>query len=397
MVKRSSQVEYLLKNNKSVLVLGPRGIGKSFYINRLLGAFENTIKIDLLNSGLFSRYLNTPAQLFNEIQLYLQQHNHCLVFIDEIQRIPCLLNEVHRLLEEFPGQCTFALTGSSARKLKREQANLLAGRAIYLPFHPFTHQEVDFSVNMSKILQFGTLPTAFLEPDPILVRKYLFTYTDIYLKEEVLQEALVRNIDGFSRFLEIAAFDNGNPVNLSRIARQVKMSITSIKSHYQILRDTLLVTRIPAWSYSIRKQLQQAAKYYFFDNGVLNSLTGELATELRPSSYRYGRLFENLVINEIIRFIQHHDLPHKLYHYRTNHGVEIDLIIQSSPGKSPVALEIKSGTQPQFRDVRQLVTILDEEPRARCFVLCQTPMPYEERGVVFLPFPRGLPEIFGVD
>lgn len=243
-------------------------------------------------------------------------------------------------------------------------------------------------------MQYGTLPTAFLEKDIDLVENYLRTYTHIYLKEEIQQESLTRNIEIFARFLEFAAFENGNPINYSKIAKQLGVSLKTVQGHYQILEDTLIVTKIPAWTFSIRKQMIQMPKYYFFDNGVLNSLTGELKTDLKESSYRFGNLFENLVINEIIRYNILMEFDFKLYHYRTNHGSEIDIILQKNIKYPPVAVEIKSNTNPETIDVKQLKNFKEDFPDANCFVLCRTSHPYKIDDVTFLPFQDGIKELF---
>jgi predicted AAA+ superfamily ATPase len=393
MVQRINTIKEVLKKKKSVLVLGPRGSGKTYFVNHLLESFNNKLKIDLLDGALYRRYLNKPEQLSKDIE-YQLNNDVLYVFIDEVQTIPQLLNEVHRLIERYKGRCVFILTGSSARRLKRNETNLLAGRALFFPFYPFNSSEIDIEKHFSKILQFGTLPEVFLENDIELIKKYLLTYCYVYLKEEILQESVVRNIEGFSRFLELSAIENGMPVNFSKIAKQVGLSTNTVKGHYQIIEDSFLVTRIPAWTYSIKKQLQQSAKYYFFDNGIVNALTGELSTELRESTFRYGRLFENFVINEIIRYNTINELNYRLYHYRTNHGAEIDLILQKNIRSEPVAVEVKSGSNPGISDVKQFRSLRDDYPNAKCVVLCSTPFPYKDNGILFLPYKNGIKEIF---
>ncbi len=243
-------------------------------------------------------------------------------------------------------------------------------------------------------MQYGTLPKSFIEKDIELVEDYLRTYTHIYLKEEIQQESLTRNIDIFSRFLEFAAFENGHPVNYSKIGKQLGISLKTVQGHYQILEDTLIITKIPAWTFSIRKQMIKMPKYYFFDNGVLNSLTGELKTELKESSYRFGNLFENLVINEIIRYNTLMKFDYRLYHYRTNHGMEIDLILQKNIKYPPIAVEIKSGTNPEAVSIKQLKIFKEEFPNSNCYVLCRTPYSYKEDNIIFLPFQDGIKHIF---
>ena len=394
MIKRYTKIDELIAKNQSVLVLGPRGTGKSFYINNLLSNRTNKLVIDLLGAEAFSKFLKHPEQLSKQVEYQLNNSEQLLVFIDEVQRVPELLNEVHQLIEFHHERIQFILTGSSARKLRRSHANLLAGRAIYIPFYPFNNHEIDLLTCFDKIMQFGTLPKAFLENDPDLIDNYLRSYTHVYLKEEIQQESLTRNIEAFSRFLEFAAFENGQPINYSKIAKQIGVSLKTVQGHYQILEDTLIAVKIPAWTFSIRKQLLKMPKYYFFDNGVLNSLTGELRTELKESSYRFGRLFENFVVNEIIRYNTLMGFDYNLYHYRTNHGTEIDLILQKNIKSPPVAVEIKSAITPASTDVKQLAHFYDEFPDSKRIVLCRTQDPYREHGIDFLPFMTGIKQIF---
>jgi uncharacterized protein len=394
MIKRISEVEKLIKKKSSVLLLGPRGTGKSFYINDLLKSYTSPLCFNLLEAETYLTFLRAPGHLGKAVEYQLRHCDSCLVFVDEIQKVPSLLDEVHHLIELHKERITFILTGSSARKLKRSQANLLAGRAIFVGFYPLNHLEIDIHRDLEKALQYGTLPTAFVEEDEYIIQKYLKTYTHMYLKEEIQEESLTRNIEAFAQFIELAAFENGNPINYSKIAKQVGVSLKTIQAHYQILVDTLLFTRIPAWTNSIRKQLIQMPKYYIFDNGVLNALTGEIRAELIESSYRYGNLFENLVVNEIIRYNSLSGRDYALFHYRTNNGVEIDLIIQKNLRDAPIAIEIKSKKAPSIKDVPQFLHLREDYPDAKCYVICRTATPYCEGFVDFLPFPSGIKDIF---
>ena len=394
MLKRNTKINELIAKNQSVLILGPRGTGKSFYINHLLESWSSKLVIDLLAAEAYGQFLKHPEQLSKLVEYQLDNHKQLLVFIDEVQRVPALLNEVHHLIERHQDRIQFILTSSSARKLRRCHANLLAGRAIYIPFYPLNNHEIDLLIYFDKVMQFGSLPKAFLENDPDLLDNYLRSYTHVYLKEEIQQESLTRNIEAFSRFLEFAAFENGHPINYSKIAKQIGVSLKTVQGHYQILEDTLIAVKIPAWTFSIRKQLLKMPKYYFFDNGVLNSLTGELKTELKESSYRFGRLFENFVVNEIIRYNTLMGFDYNLYHYRTNHGTEIDLILQKNIKSPPIAIEIKSATNPKWADVKQLAHFYEEFPNSKRIVLCRALNPYSEHGIDFLPFNEGIKQIF---
>lgn len=290
---------------------------------------------------------------------------------------------------------TFILTGSSARKLKREQANLLAGRAIYSPFTPFSFEEVgqqNFLTKLEERLMFGLLPKAYLSTTKI-AHKYLNTYTHTYLKEEVQQAALVRDLAGFTRFLELAASLNGAPIHFANLGKKIKISAPTIKEYYQILKDTLLVFEVPAWTHSVKKQLQQASKYYFFDNGVLAALNGLLGSELKEHSATYGLLFENLVITELIKYNLMHDLQYSFYNYRTMQRQEVDLIIQKRPNTNPIIVEIKSSKHPTAKDVKAINKIasdLPEFPDCKKIVLCNCDRAYEDEGIIFYPFCEGI-------
>lgn len=393
-MNRINKLKSLLEKKQSLLILGPRGAGKTWYIKTLLKDSPNTLTLDLLENDVYLKYLKQPSLLRKEIEYILDKTTGLLVFIDEVQKLPVLLDEVHRTIEDFKGHCQFVLTGSSARKLRKAHANLLAGRALYIHFVPFHFREIDFVKHLDKILQYGTLPSAFLEEDEEVVIHYLKTYTDTYLKEEIREEALSRNVADFSKFLELAAFENGSPVNYLKMGRQVGVSDNTIRTHYEILEDTLIATRVPAWTYSLKKQLTHSAKYYFFDNGLINALTGELRTELRKSSYRYGKLFENIAINEILRYNQLEGFDYSYYHYRDSKGGEIDLILQKNIKSPPIAIEIKSTDMPLEKEFPTLLSFQRENPEARLYILCNCKHSFEANGVTYLSFPGGIPELF---
>jgi predicted AAA+ superfamily ATPase len=221
--------------------------------------------------------------------------------IDEIQRIPALLNEVQRCIEAFKPNIVFILTGSSARKLKKEDANLLAGRAIKQDFLALSSDEIDFSTDLDAIMLWGTLPEVIQSTDAEFTKHYLNSYVGTYLEEEIKKESEIRNLPGFRRFLDVAASENGRNINYTKIAKSAGISPNTVKDYYTILTDTLLAYELPAWFYSKRKQLQHSSRYYFFDNGIVTALTGHLSTELKPSTYLYGTLFESMVVTELIR------------------------------------------------------------------------------------------------
>ncbi len=327
-IRRVLNLEKLVLSSKSCLVLGPRGAGKTFYIKEFLSTIRTSIYINLLNSLELKKYLSAPSLIVLEIEEFLKKNSSVVVCVDEIQKIPELFDECQRAMNDFEEKITFILTGSSARKLKKNRANLLAGRALLVPFFNLSFLEVNFLENESSILQYGLLPMTFLEKDFEIKCAYLKSYVATYLKEEIIDEALTRRVDIFNQFLELAAQYNGQPLTYAKLAKQLGADERTLKIHYEILEDTMIIHTIPAWTQSIKRRLLTASKHYFFDNGILNSLRGELKTELKEGSFRFGALFENLIINEVIKIMKRGGEEFKLFHYRTDRGEEIDLIIQ---------------------------------------------------------------------
>ena len=389
------KISDVLSQKQSVFILGPRGVGKTYHLKRLLTRFPISLHIDLLSRQLFRRYLLQPSLFYDEIKLALSKNDKGVLYVmmDEIQLIPELLNEVHRCIEDFKNKVVFILTGSSARKLKRENSNLLAGRAIRYDFFPLTLQEIDPDIYFERVMKWGSLPEVIVRSKEEIVTEYLRTYVDTYLTEEIQRESEIRNLAGFSRFLELAAVENGNPVNYSKIGRIAGITGDTVKEYFQILVDTLIALEIPAWSHSARRRLQKASKFFFFDNGVMNALTGELRSELRPSTYRYGKLFENLVIHELYRENRILGLNIQFYHYRTSDGKEIDLILRSGPFSDPIAVEIKSGEAPKIKERSAIRLFQEEYPNSKRFVLCQTPRAYEKDGIEFVNFTEGIHQV----
>ena len=291
----------------------------------------------------------------------------------KVQKLPELLDEVHYLIETYKGRIQFLLTGSSARKLKRSGANLLAGRAWTFKLHPLASQELE--LDLDKALTVGTLPGIYQEPLSSAKRS-LKAYVETYLREEIMQELLVRNINRFIRLLDIAGQFNSEPVNFTSIARDSGVSVKTAQEYFDILVDTLVAFRIDGWSYSVRKQLRQGPKYYFFDCGVLNGIRGELQTELKTGSYRYEKLFETFVVNELIRANDYNELGYRFHYWRTNTGVEVDLVLTRGPNDIPKAIEIKSQSSPKKSDMKGLIAFASENKKAELFCLCQTPRKY---------------------
>jgi uncharacterized protein len=391
-LRQYSFINELLSRRQSVLVLGPRATGKTFFLSRLVSKFSNRLNINLLNSAEYERYISAPERLYDEISSMLEDKQFPLyVMVDEIQRIPQLLNETHRAIEDFKNKVVFILTGSSARKLRRDkEINLLAGRAITIDFFPLNHLEVNIDKYLNRVLGFGTLPEIFLLKTDRVICERLKSYVGTYLNEEIQRESEIRNIDKFHRFLEFSASLNGSLVNYSKIARAVGVTAPTVRDYFQILKDTKVVYEIPAWTFSIKKQIQQSSKYYFFDNGILNALQGEVSTRPSPSSFRYGKLFENFVVTEFVRTLSGSRSQVKLYNYQTLANKEVDLVLQRNANAPIIAVEIKSDHNPKIEDVSSLVSFSKDYPEAKCIVLCRTPRKYSEGSIKFFPYLEGL-------
>lgn len=390
MINRCLSLEKILKRGHSAFLFGPRGVGKTVLAKAFLQTRPRSLQIDLLRTDLFSRYLNRPSVFRTEVEQELRQAETLTVLIDEVQKLPSLLDEVHHLLTVFPHRLQFVLTGSSARKLRRGGANLLAGRAWTLHLHPFTTREVN--VELTRALQWGTLPAVHLDEEG--AERTLRAYVETYLKEEIMQEALVRRLDGFVRFLDLAGQVNGEPVNFTKIADASQVTTKTAQEFFSILVDTLVAFRVNGWSHSVRKQLRQGPKYYWFDCGVLNAVRGELRTELKDRSFRYGRLFETWVILELIRLNDYTESEYRFFYWQTNTGMEVDVILSRAATDPPIAIEIKSSEAPQEKDVKALHAFRSEHPKATLMCLCRTPHPYHLGDVLVYPWRAGLETLF---
>ena len=390
MYERKLNLIKLLKEKKSAFLFGPRGVGKTVLAQHYLTRAGHAASIDLLSLDALRRYISEPGLFRLEIEQRLKDippRQTLTVLVDEVQKLPGLLDEVHYLVETHKGRVQFLLTGSSARKLKRSGANLLAGRAWTLKLHPLSSQEVE--PDLRKALTIGTLPGIYQEA-PSSARRSLKAYVETYLKEEVMQELLIRRIDRFIRLLDIAGQVNGEPVNYTSVARDSGVSVKTAQEYFDILVDTLIAFRIDGWSHSVRKQLRQGPKFYFFDCGVLNAVRGELQTELKSGSYRYGKLFETFVVNELIRANDYSETGYRFNYWRTSTGQEVDLVLTRGPQDTPKAIEIKSQSSPGESDLKGLRAFASENNTAELFCLCRTTHKYSLGPIQVLPWQDGI-------
>ena len=396
MVKRTLDLSGLLPKRQSCFLFGPRASGKTLLVERFLSDSGTSWGINLLEEDLYHRYLVQPSLIRHEIENHLAATKRVdlplTIFIDEIQRLPSLLNEVHALIERHKGKVRFILTGSSARKLRRGGANLLAGRAWTLHLHPLTHREV--AIDLKRALHYGTLPGIYLsKPSP---QRALRSYVQTYLREEIRQEALLRRIDAFVRFMDVAGQMNGEPVNFAKIGRACGVSIKTVQDYYSILVDTLIAFRLDGWVHSVRKQLRQQPKFYWFDCGVLNTIRGEIASPPSEGSSRFGNLFETWIILEVIRLNDYAETDYRFHYWRTNNGMEVDLVLSRDATHAEKAIEIKSATAPTLEDVRGLLSFQSENPGTELWCVCRTPRAYTIGAVSFLPWKDALARLFPV-
>lgn len=308
--------------------------------------------LDLLDFELANELISHPNNLLHRLAPYAGKKPW--VIIDEVQKAPQLLDLVHKLIKE--RRFKFALTGSSARKLKRGAANLLAGRAFVYHLFPLTVMELQERFVLRDALQFGTLPEMLHFSDTADKIRFLKAYAETYLKEEIITEQIVRNLPPFRRFLDVAAQMNTNVINYSNIAKDIHSDPKTVSGYYDILEDTLLGLRLPAYHTSIRKQQKKAAKFYLFDTGIARTLAGQIDYDLAPRSFEYGQLFEAFVINELHRRLTYHGKQFKLSYLRVNEDVEIDLIIERGR-RPPTLIEIKSTDQVDARHAKGLLTL----------------------------------------
>lgn len=356
-----------IPKTQSFFLFGPRGSGKSTLLKKIFTPDEAVV-LDLLEPELAGELMGYPQNLISHLTPYIGKKPW--VIIDEIQKVPQLLDLVHKLIHE--KQFKFALTGSSARKLKRGASNLLAGRAFVFHLFPLTIVELQDRFILDDALKFGTLPEIFNFQSENDKMNFLKAYAQTYLKEEIITEQIVRNLPPFRRFLDVAAQTNTSIINYSNIARDINSDPKTVSGYYDILEDTLLGLRLPSYHTSIRKQQKKAPKFYFFDTGVARALAGQVDYDLVPKSFEYGQLFEAFVINELYRRLTYQGKQFKLSYLRVNEDLEIDVIIER--GNLPPALaEIKSANRVDERHAKGLLTLGADFKSAKKYLISNDP------------------------
>ncbi|OGW28927.1 MAG: hypothetical protein A2X59_11645 [Nitrospirae bacterium GWC2_42_7] len=341
--------ELNLPAGKSAFLWGPRKVGKTYWISHTL---KEALIIDLLKTDTLAEYISRPALLRERFQ-----DHKGLIVIDEVQKAPQLLNEVHWLIEN--RKISFLLTGSSARKLRRGHANLLGGRAWRKNMVPLSYKEVtDF--DLERVMISGLLPSHYLSTNPV---EELRAYVADYLKEEIISEALTQNIPAFNEFLHVAAITSSELINYVNIARETGVSHKVIRTYFDILEDTYLGFRIPPWKKSKNRRMIITEKFYLFDVGIANYLSRR-----RPllGSPEFGKAFEHYILMELKAYqaYRNPDLP--ITFWRTSTGKEVDFIL----GDKELAVEIKGSSRVHEGDIRSLKTLIDDGPVKKLCLVC---------------------------
>ncbi len=361
---------------ESLFLWGARQTGKSTLLKSL---FPEAIWFDLLKSDVFIRYQNSPSQ-FREAILATPSNN--LVIVDEIQKIPALLDEIHWLIENH--QTRFILSGSSARRILRSGANLLGGRALRYELYPLIEAEIpDF--NLLKALNNGLLPRHYLAENP---QKMIEAYIGNYLKDEIIAEAKIRNINAFSQFLETAAFSNGEIVNQTNIAAECGVSATTVKAYFQILEDTLIGRFLPSFQKKPKRRVIHSPKFYYFDIGIANYLLKRGKIEI--GSEAFGNSFEHFIYQELFAHSKYSNLNYAISYWRTTSQIEVDFIL----GDHQVAIEVKGTDNVQTRHIKGLKQFSEEYTVKKLIIVSNDPLERLIGNVSVLPWKRFLEKLW---
>ena len=362
-IRRFLDVSDVLKR-KSVFLFGPRQCGKSWLIEHTV---KNAHVLDLLASETFLRLAQHPE--------YIEEvgSDGLPVVIDEIQKMPQLLDEVHRLIERRGFR--FLLTGSSARKLRRQGVNLLGGRARVKRLHPFSAAELGERFSLERAVNYGLLPSVWFSDEP---EEDLADYIDEYLRQEIIAEGATRNLPAFGRFLEVAALSNGEQVDYAAISRDAKVPRSTVQEYFRILKETMLADEVPVWKRGLRRKTVETAKFYLFDPGVARRLMRRKPVE--EGTREYGRLFETWVHHELRAYLDNRVRDGVVTYWRTPSGTEVDFIVGTT------AIEVKSSCTVDRHDCAGLRALAEEGAFAHRVVVCREPLERRVDGIEILPF-----------
>lgn len=371
-VERALNLNTLL-DKKSHFLLGPRQTGKSFLIAH---ALKGVRVYDLLDTTVYLSLSQKPERLSQEIL-----PGERFIVIDEIQRLPVLLNEVHRLIET--RGIHFLLTGSSARKLRRGGVNLLGGRARTKYLHPLTFHELGSHFDLSHVIERGTIPSIYFSDDP---QSDILAYTGSYLQQEIVAEGVTRNVPAFSRFLRVAALCNGTIVNFTNIANDAQVPRTTVYEYFEILKDTLILHELPPWKKSIKRKPLCSSKYYFFDTGVAASLQGRQHT--KQGTTEFGEAFETYIFHELMCY-RDYVSGDDLTYWRSTSGFEVDFIIGDH-----TAIEVKAKENVSTQDIKSLRALAEEKKLKNYLCVSLEPRTRKVEGITILPIKEFLKSLW---
>jgi predicted AAA+ superfamily ATPase len=378
MFKRTLILDNILKR-KSVFLFGPRQTGKSTFLKTM---YPDAFVVNLLKPGEFLKYKTSPQLFGEEIEYACENQGAKLVLVDEVQKVPELLDEVHRLIEEHK-DLRFILTGSSARKLKKAGVNLLGGRATRVHFHPIVSAEYgfkNFEQQLIKNLTYGFLPPILTSSDPWAD---LQDYVSLYLQEEIQQEAIVRSLGGFSRFLTVVAQTNGQQLNFSDIGNDAQVPPRTVREYYQVLEDTLVGTLLHPYTSTVKRKAVATAKFYLFDPGVTNFLTGRKSVSAK--SPEFGPIFEQMIHSEIRAFLDYNLMTNCFFYWRSTSQFEVDFLIRDKSDKW-IAIEAKGSENPSFKEGKGMLALEEELPLRKKMIVCLADKPrLLESGIEILP------------
>ena len=355
---------------QSFFLFGPRGVGKTAWAHK---QFPDALFFDLLDYQTYTQLLAAPQRLGDQIP----QGYKGWVVVDEIQRVPELLNEVHRLIEL--RRLRFVLTGSSARKLRQRGVNLLAGRALTRHLHPLMASELGSDFDLKRALRWGCLPLACTSEKP---QDYLNSYAATYLREEVQQEGFARNIGAFGRFLEAASFSQGSVLNMAAVARECAVSAKVVEDYFSILEDLLIAVRLPVFTKHAKRRLIAHPKFYYFDAGVFQSIRPR--GPLDATEQIHGAALETLFLQQARALNDYRDLGYRLHYWRTAIGEEVDFVLYGERGLR--AFEVKMAQNIRPDDLRGLLSFRTDFPQAKAHLLYLGNRRWHDRGVEVLPF-----------
>ncbi|GJL57063.1 MAG: ATPase [Nitrospirales bacterium] len=370
-----------LPSRQSAFLWGPRKTGKSTYLK---SKFPDSVVFDFLQTDLFVEFSKRPALLRERLLAMDKAILRKPIILDEVQKVPQILDEVHGLIESKGWK--FILCGSSARKLKRGQANLLGGRAWRYEMFPLITPEIDTS-DLLRALNHGLIPDHYLQAN---AHKSLRAYVQDYLKEEVFAEGLTRNIPAFSRFFDAMGYSHGEMTNFSNIARDCGVDSKTVKEYYQILVDTLMGTLLPPFRRRQNRQvITKASKFYLFDVGVAGNIIKRRVREERGEAF--GKAFEHFILMELTAHRSYHDLEHPIQFWRTSTGLEVDFIL----GDGEIAIEVKGTNRVDSRELRPLLTFIDEFHPRQAIIVCNEPVERVTGSILIKPWRVFLEELWG--